>query len=477
MSLDRDKSNFLCTIGWRNPVRFRTICRMRTRVSSELIVLFCLGTVLSLGAWASGPSKKQIQTTLAPGAWTTVPLPAQALGITAHDGVLWVAGTDELLARSDDQGRTWKIVHFQKDGQALAAVAFAGKDGWAMGSPGLELHSEDDGTRWMQMNVGAGMDVTRLVATDAQHLLAINSQGFLVSSNGGQQWLAKGVPGTNQEPAQMNPVTGIAMPDVEHAGALLDGPPASAEPGGYRQLFVSTVNGGKTWQMIQFSAAFHAISLSSDESGYMAPGLWRAKDSVKAVVFHSTDGTRWSMSSNQEPVYWCHHSTCLLSSKSGWVTWDRGTAAYWKTAAIPARANNWAAMPGVLCVIGDHLQCSLAQRVEGPPSGSASTMESGAAPARIQIAAKEMSGKCLQCNPPWYPQIDRANRISGKVVLHAIIGKNGRVRELTLLKAPSKSLAQASVQAVRGWVYAPTRLNGHPVEVDTQVTVTFTLAE
>jgi protein TonB len=75
---------------------------------------------------------------------------------------------------------------------------------------------------------------------------------------------------------------------------------------------------------------------------------------------------------------------------------------------------------------------------------------------------------------PKYPTIAITAHISGAVHLHAIIGKDGAVRELEVVDG-NPLLAQAAKVAVQNWRYQPTRLNGEPVEVETYVTVNFVL--
>ena len=73
-----------------------------------------------------------------------------------------------------------------------------------------------------------------------------------------------------------------------------------------------------------------------------------------------------------------------------------------------------------------------------------------------------------------YPRIAIAAHISGVVHLHAIIGKDGTIRELEVVDG-SPLLAHAALAAVREWRYRPTLLSGEPVEVDTYITVKFVL--
>jgi protein TonB len=75
---------------------------------------------------------------------------------------------------------------------------------------------------------------------------------------------------------------------------------------------------------------------------------------------------------------------------------------------------------------------------------------------------------------PLYPPLARQARIQGNVVLHAIIDKEGKVAQLEVISG-HPLLVQSALDAVKQWRYKPTTLNGDPVEVDTTITVTFTM--
>lgn len=75
---------------------------------------------------------------------------------------------------------------------------------------------------------------------------------------------------------------------------------------------------------------------------------------------------------------------------------------------------------------------------------------------------------------PQYPQIAIQTRTQGTVELHAIISKEGTIESLQLVSG-HPFLSRAALDAVRQWRYRPYLLNGQPVEVDTQITVNFTL--
>jgi TonB family protein len=95
-------------------------------------------------------------------------------------------------------------------------------------------------------------------------------------------------------------------------------------------------------------------------------------------------------------------------------------------------------------------------------------------PKRVKISQGTSQGFLIRKVTPIYPPEAKRNRIQGKVVLRAVIGKNGRIQNLTPISGP-KDLIPAAVGAVQQWQYTPYLLMGEPVEIDTEVTVNFQL--
>ena len=85
-----------------------------------------------------------------------------------------------------------------------------------------------------------------------------------------------------------------------------------------------------------------------------------------------------------------------------------------------------------------------------------------------------MAGNLISKVSPVYPPDAKKARIQGKVLLKAVIGKDGHVEHLDVVSGPSE-LQQSSVDAVRQWVYKPYLLNGDPIEVETTISVIYTL--
>ena len=98
-----------------------------------------------------------------------------------------------------------------------------------------------------------------------------------------------------------------------------------------------------------------------------------------------------------------------------------------------------------------------------------------ATPQRVRVSAGVTSGLLIRKVNPVYPPLARQARISGTVVLRAVISKDGSIENLQLISG-HPMLAPAAIDAVKQWKYKPYLLNGEPVEVDTEVQVNFTLA-
>ena len=75
---------------------------------------------------------------------------------------------------------------------------------------------------------------------------------------------------------------------------------------------------------------------------------------------------------------------------------------------------------------------------------------------------------------PVYPALARQTHREGHVELHAIISTDGTIQSLQVVSGDALFLRSA-VDAVSQWRYRATVLNGQPVEIETYITVIYTL--
>lgn len=92
----------------------------------------------------------------------------------------------------------------------------------------------------------------------------------------------------------------------------------------------------------------------------------------------------------------------------------------------------------------------------------------------LRVDSKVMEAKLVYVVASVYPQIAVMAHVSGIVVLHAIIARDGTVSQLSVISGPAL-LQRAALEAVKRWRFEPTLLNGQPVEVETSLPVLFNL--
>lgn len=96
------------------------------------------------------------------------------------------------------------------------------------------------------------------------------------------------------------------------------------------------------------------------------------------------------------------------------------------------------------------------------------------AASRVRVSEGVSAGLLLTPIRPVYPAIAKASRVSGTVVVEAIISKTGTIESLHVVSGP-EMLRRAAMDAISAARYQPYRLNGEPTEVQTTITVNFNL--
>jgi len=98
-----------------------------------------------------------------------------------------------------------------------------------------------------------------------------------------------------------------------------------------------------------------------------------------------------------------------------------------------------------------------------------------ATPKFVSISSGVAQGMLIQRTTPTYPAIAKSARVAGTVVLQATISKSGTIESVKAVSGP-EMLRQAAVDAVRSWRYKPYMLDNQPIEMQTSVSVVFSLA-
>jgi protein TonB len=93
-------------------------------------------------------------------------------------------------------------------------------------------------------------------------------------------------------------------------------------------------------------------------------------------------------------------------------------------------------------------------------------------PRYLDVSSGVMAGNLVSAPLPDYPMLAKLAHVHGKVILQAVIGKDGSVSAAKVISG-NRLLRGAAVDAVRQWRYKPYQLQGKPVDVSTIVTVEF----
>jgi protein TonB len=108
-----------------------------------------------------------------------------------------------------------------------------------------------------------------------------------------------------------------------------------------------------------------------------------------------------------------------------------------------------------------------------PPAAQAPVAQPPAAQP-LKVGGNVQEAKLVRRTTPVYPPLARQARVTGVVRVEATVGRDGKITQAAAVSGPPL-LRQAAADAVRQWLYQPSLLNGQPVEVVTQVDVTFSL--
>ena len=94
--------------------------------------------------------------------------------------------------------------------------------------------------------------------------------------------------------------------------------------------------------------------------------------------------------------------------------------------------------------------------------------------APVPVGGDVKQARLISSVPPMYPTLARNQRLSGNVVIDALIDATGRVSTMKVISGPAL-LHQTAMDAVRQWKYQPATLNGQPMAMHLTVTVQFKL--
>jgi protein TonB len=112
----------------------------------------------------------------------------------------------------------------------------------------------------------------------------------------------------------------------------------------------------------------------------------------------------------------------------------------------------------------------------GVVGGVVGGLSTAAPPApRVRVGGLVKAPRLVDKVAPVYPDLARQARVGGIVILEAVVGTDGRVQSVRVLRG-QPLLDPAALEAVKQWRYQPLLLNGVPTEFELTVTLVFNIA-
>jgi TonB family protein len=90
----------------------------------------------------------------------------------------------------------------------------------------------------------------------------------------------------------------------------------------------------------------------------------------------------------------------------------------------------------------------------------------------VPVSEEVARGLLIQSVNPEYPPEGLAQKLHGPVVLQAIIGRDGHIEDLKILRGYFV-LGKAAIAAVKQWRFQPYNVNGRPAQTQTVITIDF----
>ena len=132
---------------------------------------------------------------------------------------------------------------------------------------------------------------------------------------------------------------------------------------------------------------------------------------------------------------------------------------------------------------GAEADAGIALNGDGQPGPSVEALTAGlvggskqpSAPAApLPVGGDVKPARLIFSVPPSYPKLAKSQRVSGNVLIDALIDPAGHVTVMNVVSGPTL-LHQAAMDALKQWKYQPASLDGKPVPMHLTVTIRFRL--
>jgi photosystem II stability/assembly factor-like uncharacterized protein len=400
--------------------------------------------------------------------WRSNNLPFRVVNTTSIGQSQWICGTDESIAVSSDGGEHWRVKHQTTDGAVLLNIAFANdKFGYAAGTGGVLLTTEDSGETWSSHSAGKD-PILGLSFSDPKHGLIQTFNALLFTVDGATTWTAVSAGQNSEEMKRFSYPFSLVALDSAHMAIMLKQGSAQYEP----QAFLFTQDSGKSWNFLNIpnvtlysflraqgryrTVGTEVIHKGDKGGGYSVP-----------VALSSADGENWEHSSNDltecqlQMCVACNTEGCL--SANGTITnFFADKTTYKDFSATRQLTTKWSAAGSTICFVANGLHCSHLAPV-AKPSPSDIPLPIASAPGPLN--AVPLTGPhCIVCTMDRI-LIDQKAQGAYTIKLALEIGKNGTVKSATAEGAPTQEAKSRIEQQAQEWIFEPYLKDGTAVNL------------
>jgi photosystem II stability/assembly factor-like uncharacterized protein len=411
--------------------------------------------------------------------WSVVSLPYRPVGIASDGSVLWVCGVDEMLAKSEDGGKTWVIKHVKVGGEVLLSVGLLGeKTVYASGTSGVMLWSDDSGEKW-KSSMSGSETILDSIFTDASHGLLRTLSNVQFTTDGGAHWADVSVMKSDDAVKLFSNIYGIAAIDSSHYALLLNRTQGE-------NIFLSTRDGGVTWKPLHVDNTY-ARELFAHDGRYWAFGgeivdrKNRGGYSVPLALY-STDGLQWTHGTKSPKEF----ETC---TSQGCVVYDGAIVDLYgerpRFTIFPADGivtAKWAVSKDSICTIGSVLECAGTSPSDDLPARSASQRRS------ITAGRENVSNpppNCLICPLDQFsldkklldqvpvtmfdangPHETIIPGLNAALEVHYQVASDGTVGGVIVRGASRQDIQTPLIQQISAWVFNPPHASRTPDDAE-----------
>lgn len=408
--------------------------------------------------------------------WQTVELPARPLNITENNGTFWVCGADELIAASEDGGKTWTANHTAKNGGLLLSIAFANEQfGYAAGTGGAVLITKDGGKTWDSVKIPSQV-VYEAAFSDEKHGLIHTPRTIYTTNDGGTTWTPVQIDLSSEDLKGFSHVLSVVAPSADRMAIVL----SEGNSAVYAYKLFLTTDGGAKWALSNIPSTVLG-KLTSNNGEYWFAGVEVIEKDKPGggygvpLAMHSADGEKWThlprWSKNEFSE--CASQGCLYWDGAGVQLPPTSPVSFWTFAPEKVVTTRWAVAKGTICTVGTGLKCTTVTRTQTMPAYLDTSSPIAPPIFAPPLDASPSQGlQCLYCD---FERIMVTSDFQGAadVQLKLHIGLNGLVAQAEVVHASNAGIGERIAASARNWIFLPYVKDGvaHPANTEVKLRV------